>query len=481
MKIHSIKAGWNIDLVIFSIFIYSGIGVFVGESFVVLFLEGLCESSAKLQATLTEFYEQNEKAANSFTKFVREVLARLKAFFETIINKKSGTAESMLMAKQSAEFVSELQKRYDAALLAMREGNAVRNTQNATEGEKVMRQERYNEDVLHKNARTVVAMGSVKNLTGEEFSFDGEIKLKDRVIDFFDSFGNSVYNKELGDIAVTKSSFRDDKGHGLTHNKVVSFAAIPEVIKNGKIIDVWFPYGKPYQRITIAAPINISGEKYYMGVMIQKDNQTQRMYLHDVITEKATLSFTTEPTTKSEGIRDKGHLFITNILQNALNVNPSDEKTFKQTRRDTEYLDAVKRGDMETAQRMVDEAAKDVGYTVKGYHGTGRSDRVGNVFRPDRATSGPMAFFTDNKDIADNYAKNKADTSIAYDTEYDNYYTQFRVNRNGKNISIPELWNYLSFAEKNKIKEKAGHIKFDDDYESIIVENTATELGMLIL
>ena len=46
------------------------------------------------------------------------------------------------MAKQSAEFIAELQKRYDAALLAVREGNAVRNTQNATDGDKVMRQTR---------------------------------------------------------------------------------------------------------------------------------------------------------------------------------------------------------------------------------------------------------------------------------------------------------------------------------------------------
>ena len=39
---------------------------------------------------------------------------------------------------------------------------------------------------------------------------------------------------------------------------------------------------------------------------------------------------------------------------------------------DTEYLSAVNRGDMETAQRMVDEAAKEAGYAYKGYHGTKR-------------------------------------------------------------------------------------------------------------
>ena len=52
-----------------------------------------------------------------------------------------------------------------------------------------------------------------------------------------------------------------------------------------------------------------------------KNNQSNRVYLHDVITEKATLSFNTEPTTNSgEGIRDKDHLYITSIIQNALNV-----------------------------------------------------------------------------------------------------------------------------------------------------------------
>ena len=37
---------------------------------------------------------------------------------------------------------------------------------------------------------------------------------------------------------------------------------------------------------------------------------------------------------------------------------------------DAEYIDAVNNGDMETAQRMVDEAAKKAGYDIKAYHST---------------------------------------------------------------------------------------------------------------
>jgi hypothetical protein len=51
-----------------------------------------------------------------------------------------------------------------------------------------------------------------------------------------------------------------------------------------------------------------------------------------------------------------------------------------ETAQDAEYLAAVERGDMETAQRMVDEAAKKAGYnSPKVYHGS--SDKPFNIFK----------------------------------------------------------------------------------------------------
>lgn len=102
------------------------------------------------------------------------------------------------------------------------------------------------------------------------------------------------------------------------------------------------------------------------------------------------------------------------------------------------------------------------------YHGTGRADRVGYYFDPNRATSGPMAYFTDNQEIAENHSKDKKDTSLDYDERYNDYHTQFRVKHNGEDISVGELWNTLSAKEKKELGEKAGHICFDDDYETII-------------
>ena len=80
------------------------------------------------------------------------------------------------------------------------------------------------------------------------------------------------------------------------------------------------------------------------------------MYVHHVITEKATVSFTNGANRQSgEGIRDNGHLFITSILPNALNINPSSEKTSKSLRND-----AIERAKESRTVREVAESI--VGY-----------------------------------------------------------------------------------------------------------------------
>ncbi|MGN0449428.1 MAG: hypothetical protein ACI4G0_03605 [Ruminococcus sp.] len=48
----------------------------------------------------------------------------------------------------------------------------------------------------------------------------------------------------------------------------------------------------------------------------------------------------------------------------------SDLRFSKDDTIDNEYLEAVKNNDIETAQKFVDEAAKENGYTIKAYHGT---------------------------------------------------------------------------------------------------------------
>ena len=139
---------------------------------------------------------------------------------------------------------------------------------------------------------------------------------------------------------------------------------------------------------------------------------------------------------------------------------------------DTEYLELAKDPEKNEAklQDMVDDAAKSSGYNVRAYHGTSRADRVGNVFLPERATSGPMAFFTDNKDIAEGYSKSKIDTSMAYDPDFDSYETQFRIKIKDRDIPLYRAWGYLPFDARNRITKKAQQLRedWDGDNEFIL-------------
>ena len=170
------------------------------------------------------------------------------------------------------------------------------------------------------------------------------------------------------------------------------------------------------------------------------------------------------------------------LVMHSVKVTPEMKQSVKEGQlmfreKDAEFAEAEKAGDTEAARRLLDAAAKDSGYTVRAYHGTARADRVGNVFRPERATSGPMAFFTESRTLAEGYAKGKQDTSIAYDSDYDTYETQFRTkHNNGKDYSVYDVWGYLPFSERIKIAEKAKHIRLNLEGDGeVIYDPNATQ------
>ena len=102
------------------------------------------------------------------------------------------------------------------------------------------------------------------------------------------------------------------------------------------------------------------------------------------------------------------------------------------------------------------------------YHGTQRADRVGNIFDSKKATSGPMAFFTDNQEIAESYSKNKQDTSISREvnTEYD----LFKVGEK----TLDEYWSSLTKEQQRRVAEEGYNIGLDDDFENIVHEKNAS-------
>ena len=168
---------------------------------------------------------------------------------------------------------------------------------------------------------------------------------------------------------------------------------------------------------------------------------------------------------------DKGNIIP---LSERFNTAHEDIRFSLSEETNTEYVSAIAKGDMETAQSIVEKAAESSGYNIRAYHGTARADRVGNVFLPERATSGPMAFFTNDKQVAENYSKSKPDTSMAYDPDYDSYETQFRIKRGKLDLPLYRAWNYLPYDARQRITQKASQLRedWDGDYDLILDPET---------
>lgn len=179
----------------------------------------------------------------------------------------------------------------------------------------------YTDEDFSANAKALVSMESVKDLTGNEFKKEGNTTLKEKVMSFFNRFGNKVHSQRFGDVDLTLSSFRSEAAHGWTRGKIISFEAIPEVIQNGVVIDSQRRGNGNYDRIVVAAPITIAGQEYYMGVMLQRDNKSQRLYLHDVITKEKASIHESEHLSSNRVADETDSLFMTSILQKAVLVN----------------------------------------------------------------------------------------------------------------------------------------------------------------
>lgn len=186
-----------------------------------------------------------------------------------------------------------------------------------------IRYPQYTEKEIRENSVVLQNMEPIGHFTGNELG-DRSIPLDERVKVFFDSIGNNVYSEQFGDVSLGKSSINSEFRHGTTPVKVVTFAAVPDVIKHGKVIYTISKNNSGLERIIVAAPVTVGtpAEKMYTAVMLQRDPQTQRLYLHDAITEKELDIRGTEHLKTHRGSdTTNSELYTTDILRNALNVN----------------------------------------------------------------------------------------------------------------------------------------------------------------
>lgn len=93
-----------------------------------------------------------------------------------------------------------------------------------------------------------------------------------------------------------------------------------------------------------------------------------------------------------------------NIIPLSRRFNPNDSD-IRYSMRDSEYMSAVESDDIDTADRLVEEAAKEAGYTVRAYHGTPTGGFtkfvLDNVING--RTFGDGVYFSSSKEAAENF------------------------------------------------------------------------------
>lgn len=94
------------------------------------------------------------------------------------------------------------------------------------------------------------------------------------------------------------------------------------------------------------------------------------------------------------------------------------------------------------------------------YHGAKRPDRIGSVFRRSRATSGPMAFFTSDPEIASKYATGKADTSLEPPSDYAGW---FKVKVGRTEVDVDRAWYSLPSEKRAEVARKIPHVVWDNE------------------
>ena len=252
----------------------------------------------EIVADATQSFLNDEKFINEVVRDDRTLGQKIMDFIEDVIESIKSlikTGSTRASAKALEQNVQALESARQAWHIALNEGGERYRAgwevkDEKTEKYKLAHPELTTDEQLKKNANSIQDSDPITHLKGDEFTDWSQKELSEQVLEFYNSIGNKVHNDVVGDVYLRKSSVKDDIAHGIGKNKAITFKAVPEVIENGKVIDVtknWKERG--YDSVAIGGKIAIDGGdragEYYMVCLLHVDD-TNRMYLHEVRTIK---------------------------------------------------------------------------------------------------------------------------------------------------------------------------------------------------
>lgn len=118
-----------------------------------------------------------------------------------------------------------------------------------------------------------------------EAPHQGYAALREWAVSIFADYGFKAIHPELGEVLMDERAVRDSMGHRINPFKAVAFKAVPDVLENGRVVHRE-TIGE-LESIYVAAPVRINGVDDIVTVLVHRDPQTQRFYLHSVATKES--------------------------------------------------------------------------------------------------------------------------------------------------------------------------------------------------
>ena len=281
-----------------------------------------------------EFAKKDTPAARKLIEVVTKLIDKLK---ETV-KKLTPNGKAAKLLQEDIDTYEEAKDLWYQGIESIMEKNAKEDKVQDTTSD--IADQRYSikeipdtikEDVME-NRKTVANMNPIAELKDTLFE-KGEKTLSEQVLHFFNECGNNAYNAVVGDVELSKKGIDDDIAHGMGRAKAITYAAVPQVIEEGKIIDYQSNWkNRGYDTIVFAAPIKITGEylggEYLEAVIARRFNgqKSQRFYVHEALSiEKEKLAVLDQ---EAKSIVDPGDksLNIYTLLHNTLKYKWEDEK-----------------------------------------------------------------------------------------------------------------------------------------------------------
>ena len=146
----------------------------------------------------------------------------------------------------------------------------------------------------------------ILTLTGEEAPQTGMLAVRQWATELFRQQGGKAVNPEIGEVTLDGRSVRDSMAHGKPNPfKYTAFAAVKDVLEKGAVV-LSTQHGRDGQSFYVSAPVRIKGVDDVVTVLVRRDPNDQRMYLHSVATKENLLNRRVSGTDTAGGVERSG-------------------------------------------------------------------------------------------------------------------------------------------------------------------------------